>query len=60
MDKKEVMFEYLDDLRESGKTNMFGAGQYLEIAFDLDRREARSVLTEWMATFAERHSEESA
>jgi hypothetical protein len=30
------MFQYLDDLRQSGATNMFGAGPYLEGAFGLD------------------------
>ena len=53
IDKNE-MFEYLNTLRESGVTNMFGAGQYLEQAFDIDRKEARDVLTEWMKTYAER------
>ncbi len=47
IDKSE-MFEYLDTLRESGVTNMFAAGQYLEQAFDIDRREAKTVLLEWM------------
>ena len=41
-------FTYLNRLRESGATNMFGAGAYLEDEFDLDRREARMVLSEWM------------
>jgi len=48
-------FEYLDDLRESGVTNMFGAGAYLEADFGLDRNEARKVLSKWMETFDERH-----
>lgn len=51
---KEEMFEYLDTLRESGVTNMFGAGQYLQQAFDIDRREAKSVLLEWMKTYGQR------
>jgi hypothetical protein len=51
IDKSE-MFEYLDTLRESGVTNMFGAGQYLEQAFDIDRREAKSVLLEWMRQYS--------
>jgi len=51
--------EYLDDLRESGDTNMFGAGAWLEAAFGLTRRDARTVLTYWMATFSERHAEEA-
>jgi hypothetical protein len=51
-------FEYLDILRESGETNMFGAGPYLQEEFALTRCEARQVLSEWMQTFAERHGKE--
>jgi hypothetical protein len=53
----EEYFEYLDDLRESGVTNMYGAGEYLEIYFGLDKRCARTVLSEWMRTFGERHKD---
>ena len=52
---KDKVFEYLDALRESGATNMFGAGQYIEDAFDLKKAEARFLLGEWMRTFNERH-----
>jgi len=55
MDTKEEMFKYLDTLRESGETNMYGAGPYLREAFGLDRNESYTVLQEWMDTFAERH-----
>ena len=48
-------FVYLDDLRESGVTNMYGAGSYLEEVFGLDRREAGKILAKWMDTFSERH-----
>ena len=41
-------FEYLDELRLSGETNMFGAGEYLQREFGLDRREARDILMTWM------------
>ena len=41
-------FAYLTVLRDSGAINMFGAGQYLEEVFELDRREAKKVLLEWM------------
>ena len=51
IDKSE-MFEYLDTLRESGVTNMFGAVPYLEQAFDIDRREAKTVLLEWMNQYS--------
>ena len=56
MDKEEY-FEYLDDLRESGVTNMYGASLYLQEEFDLDRQEAEDILVEWMQTFSERHPE---
>jgi len=57
MDKEE-MFQYLDDLRESGVVNMFGATPYLQDEFGLDKHEARAILCEWMKTFGERHKEE--
>ena len=41
-------FEYLCELRDSGAINMFGAGRYLEEVFELDRREAKKVLLDWM------------
>jgi hypothetical protein len=51
---KEEMFEYLDTLRETGVTNMFGAAPYLQQAFDLERKEAKSILIEWMNTYDQR------
>ncbi len=42
---------YLDVLRESGMTNMLGAGQYLEKAFNLKPHEARDILLSWMEEF---------
>jgi hypothetical protein len=52
--EKESMFQYLDDLRESGQVNMFGSGAYLQSAFGLSRYEAKDVVLEWMETFGER------
>lgn len=50
-------FEFLDDLRESGITNMFGAVPYLMTMFDyLAEDEARDILLLWMATFNKRHN----
>jgi uncharacterized protein YciI len=43
--------EFLDELRESGEINMFGAAPYLSDIFDLSTQEARKVLTYWMQTF---------
>ena len=49
-------FRYLNRLRESGATNMYGAAPYLEMEFDMTRREARQVLIEWMAWVEENPS----
>lgn len=42
-------FLFLNQLRFSGETNMFGAAPYLQAEFGLDRHEAKAVLMEWMA-----------
>ena len=47
MEEQEV-FEYLDRLRESGVTNMFGASPYVQEEFDITRKEARELLIKWM------------
>lgn len=48
--------EYLDTLRESGATNMFGARPYLMRAFKIkDARQAAAILSYWMGSFTERH-----
>lgn len=52
---KERMFEYLDSVRSSGVTNMFGAAPYVQTEFGLTKQEAKDVLIEWMQTFEERH-----
>jgi len=56
MDANEKYYDFLDNLRESGVTNMFGATPYLMEAFsDLSQTEARRILKSWMDTFSERH-----
>ena len=48
---------FLDDLRESGVTNMYGAGIYLTDEFQsLSSKEASKILIYWMQTFSERHN----
>jgi len=47
------MHVFLNDLRDSGVTNMFGAAPYLQDEFGLDKREARQVLANWMQSFSE-------
>ena len=44
---------YLDNLRESGVTNMFGAGPYVQSEFALSSQEAQHILSYWMETFGE-------
>lgn len=41
-------FIYLNRLRESGDTNMFGAAPYVEMEFGVNRREARTIVSDWM------------
>jgi hypothetical protein len=45
---------YLDALRKSGVTNMFGAAPYLMRAFGITRPTATKYLGFWMRTFSER------
>ena len=47
--------EFLDELRESGVTNMYGATPYLVDKFDIEEKIARQILTYWMLTFGVRH-----
>lgn len=41
-------FEFLDNLRDSGETNMYGAAPYLVREFGLTHKRAREVLVLWM------------
>ncbi|MCK5616529.1 hypothetical protein KAR91_82465 [Candidatus Pacearchaeota archaeon] len=43
--------KYLNDLRDSGATNMFGAAPFLANAFGLEISDAREILSEWMKSF---------
>lgn len=55
-ESEEEYFEYLDDLRDSGITNMYGAVPYLMNEFsNLSQEEAKKVLINWMESFSERH-----
>ena len=58
MDDKQEYFDYLDDLRESGETNMFGAGPYLQQEFGLGRFEARDIVLQWMRNYTPRKMHE--
>ena len=55
--EKDEMFQYLFDLQDSGITNMFGAGPYVEREFPhLDKKEVRDVVLEWMKNYEEIHA----
>jgi len=49
----ERCFVYLDALRESGVTNMFGATEFLVAQYDLSDGYARDMLILWMSTFTD-------
>lgn len=51
----EKYYIYLDELRESGETNMFGATPFLVKKFKISNDDASHILANWMATFSERH-----
>jgi hypothetical protein len=49
--------EFLDDLRETCTTNMFGAAPHLVAHFAVSRSDAKIILQYWMESFSERHPE---
>ena len=51
---RQEWFEFLEELRESGVTNMLGAGPYLEVRFLMEPQTARRVLRAWLRTFSAR------
>lgn len=53
-DTKEV-FTYLDRLRISGITNMFGATPYVVDEFNMSSELARKYLVSWMEHFKDNH-----
>jgi len=53
----EFYFDYLNKLRDSGRTNMFGAVPYLRAEFGLDRNTARQILAKWMRSGEEDRNE---
>ena len=44
-------FDYLEALRKSGVTNMFGAAPYLVREFNMTEDEAVKILKQWMVSF---------
>ena len=48
--EKEVL-EFLNMLRITGVTNMFGATPYIEDEYGLNKKESRRLLSLWMKNF---------
>ena len=48
---RNEVYLYLEQLRESGETNMFGAGVYLQKHFELPKDKAITYLTDWMKQY---------
>jgi len=49
--------KYLDALRDSGVTNMFGASSYIVDRFGVDKREAKDILAFWMNSYPYNYDE---
>ena len=49
----DEMLNFLDALRESGITNMYGAAPYLAREYGISKPAAREVLGYWMRSFGE-------
>ena len=43
--------KFLDDMRESGDTNMFGAAPYVADEFDITKQDARKIVSYWMESY---------
>lgn len=53
--ERDQYFRFLDCLRETGITNMWGAGWYVQREFGVTRKESFAIVAEWMRTFSKRH-----
>ena len=49
-------FNYLDELRDSGVTNMFGASTHLQDEFALDKATANTILGKWMDSYGSKNT----
>jgi len=55
---RELVYEFLDDLRELGTVNMFGATLDLQEEFGFDRPMAKELLLDWMAQYGKDNDDE--
>jgi len=49
---KQILFAFLDMVRESGAVNMFEGARLIQDEFGLDRRTSRELLMQWMKEFS--------
>lgn len=49
--KRQCYWNYLEKLRRSGITNMYGAAPYLAEEFGLDLNQAKNILLDWMKNY---------
>lgn len=49
----EKYYNYLEKLRKSGVTNMFGAAPWLESRFKIEKELAYDILANWMNNYDE-------
>ena len=47
---QSAVFYFLENLRDSGVTNMFGATPYIQEEFSLDKKTAKDLLITWIKT----------
>ena len=52
----EEVFPYLDSLRESGVTNMYGAHRYVMEDFGTNKTLAIKLVQAWMDTYKEKNN----
>lgn len=52
---EEMYLAFLDNVRDTGKINMMGAGPYLAEYFNLSHKESSRILQYWMNTYNQRH-----
>jgi len=55
LDCQDQVFAFLNMLRDSGKVNMFGAGPYVQEAFDFNRHQAKQYVLAWMKSYSDVH-----
>ena len=53
LQRVQAVFEYLEKLRESGATNMYGAAPYIQREFGMTAQAAHKHLARWMDSYAE-------